>query len=91
MTLQRVHWLIYFLLWTAGISAVGALIGAVSFPLLGLAFGWKFTAGELAYNGASNLGRLFFYWGIVIAAIACVMRRYRRLHGVREPAQPARD
>ena len=76
--LQRVHWFLYFLLWVAGVSAVGAVVGAVTFPLLGAAFEWKFSASELAMNGARNIGFLFFVWAVPIAAIACVVRRYTR-------------
>jgi hypothetical protein len=76
--LQKIHWTLYFLVWTAGISAVGALLGLICFPLLGAALGWKFTAGQLAMNGARNLGFLFFVWAVPIAGIACAARGYKR-------------
>jgi len=74
--LQRVHWTVYFLVWTAGITLLGAALGAVTFPIAGKLFGWKFTAEQLAQNGARNLGFLFFVWAVPIAGIACAARGY---------------
>jgi hypothetical protein len=78
MTLRRMHWTLYFLTWVAGLTGAGALVGAISFPLLGLVFDWKFTSVQLAINGARNLGFLLFVWAVPIAAIACVIRAHRR-------------
>ena len=78
MTLRDSHWSLYFICWVAAISAVGAALGGLSFPLLGLLLGWDFSLSELCLNGMRNLGFLFFVWAVPIAIIACFARWYRR-------------
>jgi hypothetical protein len=80
MNLRDVHWSLYFLGWTAAITAAGALLGAVVIPLAGLVFATGKTAAQLAVAGARDLGFYFFLWAPGIALVLCVMRAYRRRH-----------
>ena len=80
MLLKNLHWSLYFLLVTTAIVAVGAVLGAVTFPLAGLIFDTGFTGAELARNGIRTLGFYFFIWAPGIAGVLCVMRAFRRRH-----------
>jgi hypothetical protein len=80
MNTRGLHWSLYFLLWTLGISLAGAVLGGISFPALGWLLDWKFRAAELAANGARTLGFFFFVWALPIAIIACIIRGYKRRH-----------
>jgi hypothetical protein len=53
------------------------LIGAISFPLLGPAFGSTSTPLEHAMAGARHLGFIALIWAPGIALVLCVMRAYR--------------
>lgn len=66
------------LVWIVGLTVLGAALGAVAFPLWGLAFGLKKTAAELALFGARTLGFYFLMWAPGIALVAGVMRAYER-------------
>jgi len=77
MNLRNSHWAVYFLCWLLGIVGCGALIGAISFPLLGPLFGSTKSFFEHSCVGARHLGFIALVWAPGIALIACVMRARR--------------
>ena len=77
MKLQQSHWAVYFLFWLVAVIGGSALIGAISFPLLGPAFGSTSTPLEHAMAGARHLGFIALIWAPGIALVLCVMRAYR--------------
>jgi len=74
----RLHWSLYFLVVTLGITAPGAVFGAFVFMLFGLLTGAKFTMVELARNGAQTFGFYFLLWAPGIAIVLCVKRAYEK-------------
>lgn len=80
MNLQQSHWAVYFIFWLLAIIGGGALIGAISFPLLGPAFGSTRSPLEHALTGARHLGFIALIWAPGIALVLCVMRAYRNRH-----------
>lgn len=78
MNLSRLHWSLYFLLITAAIVALGALLGAAAFVILGLVTGADFPTDRLALNGAKTLAFYFSMWAPGIAIVLCVKRAYER-------------
>ncbi|MFH1496538.1 MAG: hypothetical protein ABII82_01815 [Verrucomicrobiota bacterium] len=73
---KRLHWAVYAPALIVGITALGAVVGAVVFPLWGLLFGLERGAGELAMTGARTLGFYFLIWAPGIALVLCVKRAY---------------
>lgn len=78
MNVKRVHWSVYFLLWLLGVSALGAVIGAVIFGISGALFSEDRTAASLAIEGARRIGFIFSIWAPAIALVATVMRAHAR-------------
>jgi hypothetical protein len=76
--LQKLHWSLYFLVWTFGLTLAGALLGAAGFLVGGLALGAKFSPAELAMHGARNVGFVVFVWAMPIAIVTTVIRGYAR-------------
>ena len=76
MSLSRLHWSVYFLVVVLAIVALGAVIGAGAFMLVGLLTGARFTMAELARNGAQTLGFYFGVWAPGLALVLCVKRAY---------------
>lgn len=76
MNLQQSHWAVYFLFWLLAIVAGGALVGALSFPLAGPAFGSTLTPLEHVFTGARHLGFIALIWAPGIALVLCVRRAY---------------
>lgn len=81
MSGRRMHWAWYALGLITGITALGAAIGAVVFPLWGLVFGLERGAGELAVAGMRTLGFYFLIWAPGIALVLCVKRAYEARRG----------
>ncbi len=65
---------------TVALTAVGALLGAAIWPLVGLWVGTQKQAGELALAGGRDLGFYFFVWAPGTAIVVATIREYRRRH-----------
>ena len=74
------HWTLCFLLWTGTITAAGAALGALLFPLGGWLFHVERSAGQLAWQGIQIGSFYCFIWAPGTALVLCVMRAYRRRH-----------
>jgi hypothetical protein len=70
------RWPLYFIKWTVGITATGALLGAIVFPLVGLVFDTGRTTSELAWNGIKILGFFFGIWAPGTALVLTVRKVY---------------
>lgn len=77
MNLKQSHWTVYLVFWLFVIVGVGALIGAISFPLLGPFFGSDLTAEKHALAGARHVGFIASIWAPAIAIVLCVIRAHR--------------
>ena len=62
MKVRDLHWSLHFLVWTAGVTALGAVLGAIVFPLFGLLSDTDKTPGELMVTGMRILGFYFLIW-----------------------------
>ncbi len=80
MNLRDIHWSLYFLFWTATLTAAGAGLGAVLFPLAGWLFHRGTPAGQLAQQGVRIGGFYLLIWAPGTAVVLCVIRTYRRRH-----------
>lgn len=76
-------WLVFWLGQTLGMVLIGALLGIVFFPLVGLAFGAPYSAADLMMHGAYNLGFYALIWAPGLSFILCVMRSHRKHHELR--------
>jgi hypothetical protein len=74
------QWTGLFLFFTVEITAVGALVGGLAFPLVGAIIGAERGWAELAVLGIRNIGFWFFIWAPAIALVRCVMRAHRERH-----------
>ncbi len=82
----------YVLLWSTMITLGGALVGSVIFPVVGSLAGMDLTAGEMARNGARQLGFLTFIWAVGIAIVMAFQRAHRLRHAQRPAgSSPAND
>lgn len=88
MKLRHLHWAPQFLVWTAGIIALGALLGAVAYPLVGRLAHVDKPAGELALTGARTLGFYFMIWAPGVALVLTVKNAYERRHRPAPTADP---
>jgi Zn-dependent protease with chaperone function len=79
----RLHWSLYFLTWTLGLTALGALLGLVLFPLVGWGVGLNRTPGDLALAGIRILGFYFGIWAPGIALVVTVKREYEARRAIR--------
>ncbi|RME73365.1 MAG: hypothetical protein D6781_00585 [Verrucomicrobia bacterium] len=76
----RTHWIRYVpygLAWTLGVTAAGALVGAVAVPLAGVLIGSEKTVAEMALAGARNLGFLSFVWAPGLGIVMAFHRAFR--------------
>lgn len=64
--------------WTVAITAAGALLGAIIFPLVGVIFGRDATPATMALSGARNLGFLAFVWAPGTAIVLAFRHGFRR-------------
>ena len=79
----------YVLLWSAIITAGGAVAGAIIFPLVGTLGHSEMSATAMALSGARQLGFLAFIWAVGIAIVMAFHRAYRRRPDQRPaPASP---
>lgn len=76
----------YVLLWSVIITAGGAVVGAVVFPVVGTLAGMDMTGAAMALSGARQIGFLTFIWAVGIAIVMAFQHAYRRR---RRTAQPA--
>lgn len=76
----------YVLLWSCLITAGGALVGAIIFPIVGTLAGMDLTTAEMIVSGARQLGFLTFIWAVGIAIVMAFQRAHRRRR-----AQPPAD
>ena len=67
-------WGTHFLVYTAGFIALGALLGALLFPLAGLLLGMDLTISQMIVNGARDGGFYFCMWGPGLAFLYTVMQ-----------------
>ena len=86
--LHQSHWSVYAAAWIGGLSAVGAILGMICFPLGGLIVGAERTSLQLLVRGARFGSFYFLIWAPAIAIAACTMRAYRRRHPNAEPHHP---
>lgn len=75
-----VQFLVVFCWVTAAITAVGALLGAAIWPLVGLCAGTPKPFGQLALSGLRDLGFYFFIWAPGTAIVVATIREHRRRH-----------
>lgn len=87
--LQRSHWSVYATAWILGLSALGAILGMIAFPLGGLIVGAERTSLQLLVRGARFGSFYFLIWAPAIAIAACTMRAYRRRHPDAETRPPS--
>lgn len=82
---RRLHWSLYFLAWTVGICVAGLVLGALSFPVVGMLVDTGLTGLELTRNGIRILGFYFSMWAPGVALVLTVKREYeaRRDQGQR--------
>lgn len=78
MKLQQSHWSVFFTFWLLAIISGSALIGAISFPLLGPVFGSTLPPLTHAMAGARHLGFIALIWAPGIALVLCVRRAYQK-------------
>jgi hypothetical protein len=76
----------YVLGWTVAISAGGAVVGAILFPLVGLLIGKDMTVSAMILSGARQIGFLTFIWAFGIAVVMAFQRAYKRRHS--HPVRP---
>lgn len=74
----------YVLLWSLIITAGGALVGAVVFPIVGTLGSVEMSAGAMAWSGARQLGFLTFIWAVGIAIVMAFQHAHRRRQAQRE-------
>jgi len=87
MKLRDLHWAPHFVVWSFGIIALGALLGACAFPLVGLLANFEKSAGELAMTGARTLGFYFMIWAPGVAMVLTVKNAYERRQRRTTPAE----
>lgn len=80
------RWPIYFFLWIAGITAAGAVLGALIFVVAGIWFS-ELSSASLAIEGGRRMGFIFSIWAPAIATAATIMRAYRRRTHFLKPAE----
>lgn len=78
MKRRSLHWSLYFLAVAGGIIAMGAALGAIVFPAVGLIFDTGKTAKELVVTGSRTLGFFFMVWAPGIALVLTVKRAYEQ-------------
>ena len=69
-------WPRYFFKWTLGICAAGVLIGAITFPLVGLFVETGYTFAQLTLNGIKIMGFFFSIWAPGTALVLTVKKVY---------------
>jgi hypothetical protein len=74
------QWTGLFLFFTIEVTAIGALAGALIFPIVGKLINAERGWSELTVLGSRNIGFWFFIWAPAIAIVRCVMRAYRERH-----------
>lgn len=79
----RLHWALYFLIWTLGLIATGAVLGMLIYPLLGRVAGLNRASGELALTGLRTLAFYFLMWAPGIALVVTVKREYEARQATR--------
>ncbi len=83
---HRIHWSLYFSIWVAGIILLGAVIGALVFPVGGMILESPKTLAQLAWKGVRFMSFYFMIWAPGIALVATVARAYR-LHQAAAPGE----
>lgn len=78
MKVRDLHWSLHFLVWTGGVIALGAVLGAAIFPLVGRLAGLEKSVGELALTGARTLGFYFMVWAPGLSLVLTVKNEYER-------------
>lgn len=74
----------------AGITAGGALVGGVVYPLVGGLAGLDYRLREMIWNGMTDGGFLALIWAPGISLVACVMWAVRR-HRAEKAAIPGKE
>jgi len=64
--------------WTIGITAAGALVGLIVFPIAGVIFSRDTPLPDMALSGARNLGFLAFVWAPGTAIVLAFRHAFRR-------------
>ena len=81
----------YFFAWVAGLVVLGAILGAIFFPLGGWLLDAERTSYALFLRGLRFGSFYFLIWAPAIAITMTVMRAYRRQHPNAENQQARRE
>lgn len=81
-----------FLAWLIGVIAIGIVLGALSFAVLGPLFTLAYSTTELARLGAQKIGFLAMIWAPGVALVMTVKHAYeQRRSPDRGPTTPPPD
>lgn len=79
----------YVVLWSVIITAGGALVGSIAFPIVGSLASMEMTVPAMALSGARQIGFLTFIWAVGIAIVMAFQHAHRRRAAQRPPGGPA--
>lgn len=89
MKATRTHWSVYAVSVILVTALIGAVLGAVTFPLVGLVVDTGYSLGKLALNGMRILGFYFGIWAPGLALVLTVKREYEARQTAAGTAKPA--
>lgn len=75
------------LAWTIGISAGGALLGGIAFPVVGTILGKSANFWDMAIQGVRDFGFLASIWSPGIGIVMAIHRAYRDRHPEKEQSR----
>lgn len=81
------YYIWYVIRWTATITAGGALVGAIVFPVIGMIAGTPGGPTDHLLAGIKNLGFLTFVWAPGISIVLAFDHAYKR-HRSRQNKSP---
>ena len=64
---------LYWLVLTVAIIACGAVVGAISFPIGGIIFGYEMEIRAMIHNGILDGGFYAMIWAPGISFVVCIM------------------
>jgi hypothetical protein len=72
-----------FVGWLVGVIGVGAVLGAIAFPVVGVMADTGRTTGQLVFAGVRTLGFFGLVWAPGIALVMTVKKAYETRAGPR--------